>query len=199
MTRNDRPHLDPLPRERENQSQSLGETNAVQFVMAFGKPGNADGKFNRPEGLAVDAQDRIYVADSCNHRVQIFSSDGKWLRSFGKAGSGRSEFSYPYDVRVDGAGRIYVCEYGGSRIQIFDANCQPLEILGGPGTAPGQFHEPWAIALDSHGNLYVADALNHRVQKFLRKKLEVRSEKLEFQIAGTSEIPHSALRAPHSK
>ena len=139
------------------------------LLMVFGRPGTGDGEFNRAEGLGIDAADRIYVADSCNHRIQIFSPEGKWLRSFGRAGRGPGELSYPYDVRVDAAGRRYVCEFGNSRIQIFDAWDQPLEILGGAGAGPGKFNNPWSIALDSRGNLYVADSGNHRVQKFVRR------------------------------
>jgi ABC-type spermidine/putrescine transport system permease subunit II/DNA-binding beta-propeller fold protein YncE len=154
-----------------------GDSERVQKFTAdgtklpggWGRLGDAPGEFNRAEGLAMDAQGRLYVADSCNQRIQIFSAEGKFLRAYGKAGSRAGEFSYPYDIQVDGAGRQYVCEFGNQRIQIFDAQNQPLEILGGPGAAPGQFSEPWSIALDSKGNLYVADALNHRVQKFLRK------------------------------
>jgi DNA-binding beta-propeller fold protein YncE len=138
-------------------------------IVMFGCTGTGDGEFNRAEGLDVDAQDRIYVADSCNHRIQIFSRDGKWLKTYGKAGRGPGELSYPYDVRVDRAGRQYVCEFGNSRIQVFGTNQEPLEIIGGPGSAPGQFNNPWAIALDSPGNLYVADAGNHRVQKLVRR------------------------------
>jgi DNA-binding beta-propeller fold protein YncE len=136
-------------------------------IVMFGKPGTGDGEFNRAEGLDVDAQDRIYVADSCNHRIQIFSRDGKWLKTYGKAGRGLGELSYPYDVRVDRAGRQYVCEFGNSRIQVFGTNNEPLEIIGGPGSKSGQFNNPWSIALDSHGNLFVADAGNHRVQKLV--------------------------------
>jgi hypothetical protein len=139
------------------------------LLMVFGRPGTGDGEFNRAEGLGIDGADRIYVADSCNHRVQIFSPEGKWLRSFGRAGRGPGELSYPYDVRVDAAGRKYVCEFGNSRIQIFDAQDQPLEILGGAGAGPGKFNNPWSIALDSRGNLYIADSGNHRVQKFVRR------------------------------
>jgi DNA-binding beta-propeller fold protein YncE len=141
-----------------------------KLVQLIGHPGLGNGEFNRAEGLDVDAQDRIYVADSCNHRIQIFSPDGKFLRSYGKPGTGVGEMSYPYDVRVDKAGRQYVCEFENSRIQIFDANGKSLEIIGGPGYEPGQFSNPYAIALDSKGNLYVADSQNHRVQKFVRKE-----------------------------
>ena len=140
-----------------------------ELLGSFGHPGNAPGEFNRPEGLCVDAQDRIYVADSCNHRIQVFSSDGKFLRAYGNAGKGKGELSYPYDICVDAAGRQYVCEFGNSRIQVFDASDQPLEIIGGPGLAPGEFSNPWGVALDSAGNLYVADSQNHRVQKLIRK------------------------------
>ena len=140
-----------------------------RFVTSFGHAGNAPGEFSRPEGLCADKQDLVYVADSCNHRIQVFSSDGKFIRAYGKAGSGKGELSYPYDICVDGAGRQYVCEFGNSRIQVFDANDQPIEIIGGPGAQPGRFSNPWGVALDSAGDLYVADSQNHRVQKLIRK------------------------------
>jgi ABC-type spermidine/putrescine transport system permease subunit II/sugar lactone lactonase YvrE len=136
----------------------------LRVIVGEGRDG-----FNRAEGLGVDAADRLYVADSCNHRVQVFSPEGKRLRSYGRPGTALGDLSYPYDVRVDPAGYQYVCEFGNSRVQIFDVRDQPVEIVGGVGSAPGRFSNPWSIALDSHGNLYVADAGNHRVQKFVRK------------------------------
>ncbi|HEV2391253.1 MAG TPA: 6-bladed beta-propeller [Verrucomicrobiae bacterium] len=141
---------------------------APAFVASYGKPGTGPGEFNRAEGICI-ARDRLYVADSCNHRIQIFSTDGKFIRAFGRAGRGKGEFSYPYDICVDSDGRQFVCEFGNSRLQVFDANDQPIEIIGGPGVLPGQFSNPWSLALDSAGNLYVADSQNHRVQKFIRK------------------------------
>ena len=172
-----------LPTRRPALEVNAGETPAqagetpaplrspVQFVASFGHAGTGPGEFNRPEGLCVDAQNRVYVADSCNHRIQIFSSDGQFIRAYGKAGSGKGELSYPYDICVDAAGRQYVCEFGNSRIQVFDASDRSIEIIGGPGAEPGRFSNPWGVALDSAGNLYVADSQNHRVQKFVRRPL----------------------------
>ena len=174
-----------------------------QFLQELGRPGSAPGEFNRPEGLGVDAQDRLYVADSCNHRVQIFGPDGHFLRTHGHAGSGPGEFSYPYDVRVDELGRQYVCEFGNSRLQVFDAQDHLLEILGGPGFVPGRFSNPWSLAFDSKGNLYVADSQNHRVQKLVRRPgkndqsrmtNDQRMTNLKFPIArGNSNLRHSIL------
>jgi len=143
----------------------------ISFMNGFGQPGRGPGEFNRPEGLCIDGQDRLYVADSCNHRIQIFSREGKFIRAYGHAGTGKGELSYPYDICVDKAGRQYVCEFGNSRIQVFDANDKSIEIIGGPGGEPGQFSNPWGVALDSKGNLYVADSQNHRVQKFVHSNL----------------------------
>jgi len=150
-------------------SKAEGRGSKDDLIRTFGRPGTDEGEFNRAEGICVDAQDRIYVADSCNHRVQIFSPDGKFIRQYGHAGSGLGQLSYPYDIKVDARGYQFVCEFGNSRIQVFDADCQPVEIIGGPGAEPGRFANPWSVSLDSQGNLYVADSQNHRVQKLVRR------------------------------
>ena len=132
--------------------------------------GNGPSEFNRAEGLSLDATGKLYVADSCNHRVQVFDGDGTFLREHGGPGAASGEFSYPYDVRVDEQGRQYVCEFGNSRVTVLDTDDQVLEIIGGAGSSPGQFNNPWSLALDSRGNLYVADSQNHRVQKLIRRE-----------------------------
>jgi len=166
------------------------------LVSLFGKPGTSEAEFNRAEGICVDAQDRIYVADSCNHRIQIFSPDGKFIRQYGHAGSGLGQLSYPYDIKVDARGYQFVCEFGNSRIQVFDADCKPVEIIGGPGAEPGRFANPWSVALDSHGNLYVADSQNHRVQKLIRRESVVSSQwSVAKGRAGAAATDHGLLTA----
>jgi len=140
-----------------------------EYLGGFGEEGTEPGQFNRAEGLGIGPGGEIFVADSCNHRIQVFSADGRLLRTHGRAGQKAGEFSYPYDVRVDAEGRQYVCEFGNSRVQVLGPDDQPLEILGGPGTSPNSLNNPWSLCLDGMGNLYIADSLNHRVVKYVRR------------------------------
>ena len=140
-----------------------------RFETAWGEPGMERGRFNRAEGLGIGPDDAVYVADSCNHRIQVFDRDGGFLREHGSAGSAPGQFSYPYDIRVDAHGNQFICEFGNSRITILDAQDRVIEVIGGPGATPGRFSNPWSIAMDSRGNLYVADSQNHRVQKLIRR------------------------------
>lgn len=71
-------------------------------VLSFGKEGSADGKFINPWGVAVNDRDEIAVTDCWNHRVQIFSSDGKYLRSFGQEGNKPGELKYPKGITFQG-------------------------------------------------------------------------------------------------
>ena len=140
------------------------------FLGAIGEAGNKNAQFNRPEGLVTNLQDQIFVADSCNHRIQILDAEGNWIHTFGSPGKGSDQMSYPYDLAIDREGLLFVCEFGNSRIQVFDRHYKTMEVVGEPGNAPGKFNNPWSIAMDSKGDLYVADSANHRVQKLIRRK-----------------------------
>lgn len=160
----------PVP---SRQFKAVGQPEPPDFgcyvTGMWGTPGDGPGQFSRAEGLCIGQRDEVLVADSCNHRVQVFDREGKFLRALGRAGSNPGEFSYPYDVRVDPDGNQFICEFGNSRITVLDGQDQVVEIIGSAGAAPGKFANPWAICLDSHGNLYVADSQNHRVQKLVRR------------------------------
>jgi DNA-binding beta-propeller fold protein YncE len=169
------------------QKFSPGGTNVL---LSVGRPGGGPGEFNRAEGIGVDAEGRLYTADSCNHRIQVFSADGTFLRQYGTPGNRPGEMSYPYDIRIDAGGRQFVCEFGNSRIQVFDREDRLVELIGGPGRAPGQFNNPWSIALDSQGNLIVADSQNHRVQKLWRR---------QEMVVGREENRAVVLPAGHSR
>ena len=139
--------------------------DAPTFDIAWGTAGTDPGEFNGPAGLALDAEENVYVADSLNDRVQVFDPDGAFLREWGEPGTADGQFDQLYGIAVDG-GNVYVSDFLNARIQKFDTNGAFIKAWGSPGTLPGQFTHPEAITTDDDGNVYVADTGNFRVQKF---------------------------------
>ena len=140
-----------------------------KFVRRWGSQGDQPGEFSRPQSLLVDEQGLLWVADACNHRIQIFDVSGRQpelVQMWGTAGGQPGEIQYPYGIEFDQDGTVLIAEYGNHRIQRFSRDGQPMGAWGGPGGEPGQFMSPWALALDSKRKLHVLDTLNHRVQRF---------------------------------
>ncbi len=126
------------------------------------------GTFNEPWGLAVDAEGRVYVADTWNHRIQVFTAEGEFLREWGYFGQGEDPYSFwgPRDVVVDAEGYVIVSDTGNKRLLVFTSEGEFVEQIGGGGTGPGQFDEPVGLAIGPDGTLYVADTWNARIQAF---------------------------------
>lgn len=135
-----------------------------KFLLQWGGHGVEPGQFMRPQGLAIDAQGRIFVADACNHRIQVFDGQGKFLRVWGTQGSDIGELYYPYGVQLASDGTVYVAEFGNHRIQKFTSDGRSLGCWGVHGRQEGQLHAPWGLVRDSRGRIHVLDSSNHRVQ-----------------------------------
>ena len=135
-------------------------------VLSFGKNGSSVGMFNCPWGVAVNTRDEIAVTDSWNHRVQIFNSDGKYLRSFGREGNKAGEFKHPKCIAFHKNGNIFVADHWNHRIQIFSGEGEYVGMFGGEGSSDSQLSDPWGLSADSDGNIIVADAGNKLIKIF---------------------------------
>ena len=60
------------------------------------------------------------MADSGNHRIQVFGPDGSFAFKFGSLGAGGGQFESPTGVAFGPAGQIAVADSGNHRIQLFD-------------------------------------------------------------------------------
>jgi uncharacterized protein YjiK len=139
------------------------------FDFKFGNYGFGDGQFWHPEGVAYDPNNnRIIVADTYNHRIQVFDSNGKFLFKFGGKGSSDGEFRNSRGVAYDpNNNRIIVVDNDNHRIQVFDSNGKFLFKFGNFGSDDGQFYSPHGVTYDHNNNrIIVADTKNHRVQVF---------------------------------
>jgi DNA-binding beta-propeller fold protein YncE len=129
--------------------------------------GTGEGQFNYPQGLAVDTVGNVYVADTFNHRIQVFSGEGIFLGQWGGLGTGEGQFNYPQGITVDTMGNVYVADTINNRIKVFSSEGNFLVQWGDTGTGEGQFNYPYDIAVDEVGGVaYVADTLNDRIQAF---------------------------------
>jgi len=139
-------------------------TPALEYEFSFGGSDCESGGLVRPAGMVVDAENTLWVADACNHRVCHFDSEGKFLGTFGAMGRLEGELRYPYDIDVTPDGRLLVCEYGNNRLQWFSVTGETQGVWGGAGREIGRLSIPWGAAYGASGRLYVLDSGNNRVQ-----------------------------------
>lgn len=132
----------------------------------FGEPGNGPGQLNRPTDLTVNSSGEILVCDALNFRVQIFSADGRFVRTFGGPGDSPGFFSRPRSLAVDSDDNIYVLDSLFDNVQLFDPQGRLLLDFGGHGRERGRFWMPSAIHIDHNDRIYVADTYNKRLQLF---------------------------------
>ena len=136
----------------------------VKPVLSFGKEGSGDGMI--PYGVAVSDGDEIVVADHGNHRVQVFDSNGTFLRSFGHKGENAGELDNPTGIAIDKDRNILISDWGNHRVQIFSWEGRHLVSFGGKGSLDSHLFGPWGLSLDSTGNVIVADTGNKLIKIF---------------------------------
>ncbi len=144
------------------QPESLG----LIFLSEFGSEGSGNGQFDRPGGVAIGADDDLWVLDTGNDRVQEFTNEGHYLTQFGSEGSGNGEFDEPLGIAVDASGDLWVLDSGNYRVEEFNQNGEylsqfPLEIPD-----EGRLGQTEGIAVDAHGDVWVSDTSQGRLVVF---------------------------------
>ncbi len=161
------------------------------WIKSWGEPGDQAGQFSTPHSVAVDAQDRVYVADRGNRRIQVFDSEGNFLRQI--------TIDVPFDpnarpaigskpiLPIKGAQTMApgspwaICITPPPNQVLFSSDAYPgriykltldgrvLGILGESGKQLRQFGWIHEISCPSENELYVSELLNWRVQKLILK------------------------------
>lgn len=127
-------------------------------------------------GVTVGSDGNVYVADTWNHRIVVFTPDGNLVTSWGSfydAGDQLEEptteggrFYGPRGIVADGSGLLYVTDTGNERIQVFTETGEFVTAFGRTGSGPGELLEPVGIAVAPTGEVLVADSHNARIARF---------------------------------
>jgi uncharacterized protein (TIGR03663 family) len=149
-------------------------TSEGEVLHVWGRFGSLEegdapgGTFNEPWGIAVGFDGTVYVSDTWNHRVQMFTPGGEFVGMFGSFGQAERPDAFwgPRGVMVDMEGRLHVADTGNKRVVVFDGQGNPISQYGGFGITLGGLDEPVALAQDPEGRIYVTDTWNQRVQVF---------------------------------
>ena len=160
------------------------EAYGTTVTVAGSTRGMADGqgdkaKFQFPQGLTVDQNGIIYVADRNNHRICKITPDREVISIAGGSGIGfvngnsdSAKFNEPGDVVMDSNGNLYVVEIRNHAIRKItpDGNVSTFAGVGTVGYVNGKgdqakFNFPISIVIDSADNLYVGDRYNNRIRK----------------------------------
>ena len=144
-------------------------------VLTFVQKGSSAEMFGNPGGLAVNEQlNEILVTDRTNHRIQVFSGNGTFLRSFGEEGDLQGQFSEPCGIAFHND-NIIVVDRNNRRIQIMSAQGKFLSQFGGERILDHELSFPLGLSIDSEDNVIVADRCQKMIKifspsgKFLRK------------------------------
>ncbi len=163
------------------------------WLSSWGTPGDGPGQFNTPHSIAIDSHDNIYVADRGNGRIQVFDTNGNFLRQIvidvpydpntrpaigprPTAPNGSDFYRNAAKTMMPGAPWA-ICITPGPNQVLYSADAYPgriyklsldghvLGVLGTAGKQLKQFGWVHEMACPSENELYVAELLNWRVQK----------------------------------
>ncbi|HEX5027637.1 MAG TPA: NHL repeat-containing protein [Gaiellaceae bacterium] len=132
-------------------STSAPSGGSYKVAGTFGKVGTGNGQFSsNTNGLAVDKAGNVFVADTDNNRVQVFSAKGAFLRKWGTIGGGNGQFQVAEDIDVASDGTVAVADQQNERIQLFSSG----------GSYQGSFSTPSelprGVAIGDDGTIYAA-------------------------------------------
>ena len=140
-----------------NNSSLLKFSKEGKLMKVVGRKGMQPGEFSDPGNMKV-INDKLYVCDRGNHRVQILNKGLIYVDSFGCYGDGDGQFNRPNGIAQDRAGNLYVSDSFNNRVQVFDSKGQFLSTFS--------INLPCGIAVSSDQLLYVCDNKNKCVSVF---------------------------------
>ena len=127
-----------------------------RLMKVVEREGRQPGEF-KTLGMIKIINDKLYVCDRGNNRVQVLNTELEYVNSFGCHGNGDGQFNLPNGIAQDRAGNLYVTDSRNNRVQVFDCKGQFLSTFSKKGVASKQLRFPCGICVGSDQLVYVCD------------------------------------------
>jgi DNA-binding beta-propeller fold protein YncE len=135
--------------------------------FTFGRNGAGAGEFQHPMGIDISKKNQVFIADTGNHRIQVFDPRGRFLYMFPVKTSAGERPAAPVDVlALDRKNYLYISDRDNHKIKVHKQTGAFVFEWGGYGEVRGQFRYPGILAADQYNQIYVVDVLNTRIQQF---------------------------------
>ena len=128
-----------------------------ELVRRTGTQGGGEGQLNHPRGLCIDYNEDVYVADSSNNRVSVFSKDLDFLKHLFT-----QQLWYPRDVKVTPSS-VVVLDDSPNCVHFFSRSGALLRSCVTHGK-DGMVYGPWFFCLDPAGNVLISDYYRHNIK-----------------------------------
>jgi DNA-binding beta-propeller fold protein YncE len=142
-------------------------TGAV--VKKIGAEGNDPGQFRDPLGLALDEDNKLYVADRVRKNIQVFDLDGTFIREVVPKVPADYQFPdgpIPMDVAVEPkSGDLFISDVASKRVLVVDDRGKFQRFIAGP-EAPDDMKSVTFLRFDASGNLVVLDMGGTKILTF---------------------------------
>ncbi|MCW3040071.1 MAG: hypothetical protein JWM31_1976, partial [Solirubrobacterales bacterium] len=145
-----------------------GPQPQYKYKARWGAYGTAPGAMAYPRGIATDAAGLVYLTNTGNDRIDVFTNSGQLVRSMGRSGRGSGQFDTPSGVAADAAGLRVVADSVNGRVQFLNPDGSVASIMGSPNPGPTILIDPVATAVDGAGNVYVLDQRRSKIVVFSR-------------------------------
>ena len=145
-------------------------SSTLSIVAGVGLAGSDDYMLTYPVGIFVTTMLDLYVADSYNHRVQLFrSGENNATTVAGNGSVGTIGLDCPSGVTLDGDGYLFIVDQNNNRVVASGPGGYHCVVgcSGSPGGASNELNHPMSMSFDFVGNIFVVDSYNYRIQKFL--------------------------------
>jgi DNA-binding beta-propeller fold protein YncE len=98
----------------------LTYSQKFSYISSWSRFGIEETSLSWPAGIAVDSSSgNVYVADTANNIIQVFSSNGAFISQWGEYGRFEENLRSPAGIAVDQEGNVYVADTANNRIQVF--------------------------------------------------------------------------------